>query len=122
MMSETTMVLNTPATPALRHSGFGIAAFAIALIVGAAELLTVGWASVLVAAATSGSAATAQQNTIVGLLVCGEIATVLLGIGLAVVGLVTKNRRRPFAVMGLVFNVLILLGTAALMAIGIMAG
>ena len=119
-MSETTMVLNTPQGPALRHSGFGIAAFVIAVLVGAAELLTVGWAGVLATSATAGSAAAAQQNTIVGLLICGEIAAVLVGIGLAVVGLVTKDRRRPFAVMGLVFNVLILLGTAALMAIGIM--
>ncbi|MBX9677454.1 MAG: hypothetical protein K2X38_01735 [Gemmataceae bacterium] len=52
----------------------------------------------------------------------GSGATVLVGIVLGIVGCVQAHRRKIFAILGLVLNLMIVLGMCGLMAIGFAAG
>ena len=56
---------------------------------------------------------------LVGLGIVGAVALGMLGAGLGVAGLVQTHRLRTFAVLGLVFNMLVVLGLVGLIAIGL---
>jgi len=64
------------------------------------------------------------EAAVLGVIGCGIIAAALLylvGIGLAIGGLCQRNRHKVFPVLGLVLNIVFLLGIAGLMVIGILA-
>lgn len=120
-MSETALVFNASSEPATRHSGFGIASFVIAILVGVAEFLTIGLAAVAVAYNTGVPQQSSPLMVGIGLAMCGEMAMLPLGMALGFVGLASANTRKPFAVLGVAFNALILLGMVLLMVIGTIA-
>jgi hypothetical protein len=98
-----------------RHSGLGIASFVISLIMAPALLVIV-----VMAALIGSSDDESPANIIVGLLALGSIALLLTGIGLGIAGVLQKQRRRMFSVLGLVFNASLVLGILGLMLIGLM--
>jgi len=104
----------------LKHSGLGIASFIIALLQGFLTLVVVLIAGVLAAAGPQ------QDNEvgfmIVGLLVLAGIFTHCVGAGLGIAGLVRKNRKKVFAVLGLILNAMALLMVLLLMLIGVAVG
>ena len=105
----------------LKHSGFGIASFAIGILSGLAEFAMVVIAGVMEASTPGGVNEEAPAVILLGLcLIGGGLA--LLGIVLGIVGLVQANRSKIFAVLGLVFNALVILGVIGLMIVGIAMG
>lgn len=109
-----------PSPVALRHSGAGIASFIIALAVGLVELVGVIGAGVMV----SRNPDVANDSPVamsLGLAICGGVLLGLVGVVLGIVGLVMRQRRRVFAIIGLVINGLILVGIGGLMVLGLMA-
>jgi hypothetical protein len=107
-----------PAAPVMKHSWLGISSFAISLIGGAAMLLLFGVAAYMEMSTPGGMDENSASAVFVGLLLFAVMAVHLVGAGLAIGGLVQKDRKRVFAVLGLVFNALVILGTLALMIIG----
>lgn len=56
---------------------------------------------------------------VLGLAVIGGVLLNLLGITLAIAGLIQRDRKKVFAILGLIFNGLVVLCVAALMVIGL---
>lgn len=121
----------------MKQSGLGIASFILALVT---VLLVVG--SIISATMfVSGVAGDTQgflneiekmeeQNTIpsefvsimiAGLCMIASIGIALIGLILGIVGAVQKNRRKVFAIIGIVLNGLIVLGAAGIVIIGLLS-
>jgi hypothetical protein len=108
-----------PAAP-LRHSGLGVASFVLGLLtaiaipalfatVVAIEMNTPGW----IDQETPGLMALC-----LGILLAAVLA--LLGAILGIGGTVQRDRKKVFAVIGLVLNGAVALGVAALLVLGMM--
>ncbi len=108
-----------PAAPAgLKHSWLGISSFVISIIGGFAMLLLFGVAGYMEMSTPGGIDENSAVTAVVGLLLFALIGVHLVGTGLAIGSLTQKDRKKVFAVLGLVFNVLVIFGTVALMLIG----
>ena len=106
------------AAPALKHSWLGIGSFVISLAGGFAMLLLFGVAGYLQISTPGGMDEKSMTAILIGLMLFALIGAHLVGAGLAIGGLTQKDRKKVFAVLGLVFNVLVILCTLALMALG----
>ncbi|MDQ0058892.1 hypothetical protein [Paenibacillus harenae] len=126
----------------LKQSKLGIASFIIALV--AVVLLVVAFALatansaefvdfVAEVEATGGTIATPEQleaiggeiiGTLVLIIVCmfGSMGIALVGAILAFIGIFAKNRRKTFAIIGLVLNGLLILGAIGLVIAGLAMG
>ncbi|NIK70000.1 MULTISPECIES: hypothetical protein [unclassified Paenibacillus] len=120
-----------------KQSGLGIASFILALVT---LLLVVGCvisATVFVSNVTGDaqgflnevenmeSEGTLPSDLvpimIAGLCIIASIGVAIIGLILGIVGAVQKNRRKVFAIIGIVLNGLIVLGTAGLVIIGLVS-
>lgn len=103
------------------HAGLGIASFVIALLVGMGEAVLLGYSGYLAVSQPGTMKPDSPSAIILGLLMIAGAALAFLGTGLGLGGVFQTTRRRVFAVLGLVFNVLILTAFAGLVAIGLLA-
>jgi len=106
----------------LRHSGPGVASFVLAI--GAGLVLGI---LILVAAVIEASRPGALQpdgpgEVALGLVACFALLLAMIGVGLGIAGVFQKHRKIVFAVIGLVFNGLVLLGGGCLALIGLASG
>ena len=99
------------------HSGFGIASFAIGLIIGLLEVVFVVVAGVLGSSTPDGLNEHSPIPVLLGCSICGDIFLGFIGLILGIVGLCQSQRKKVFAVLGVVVCAL-LLGVAFLMQIG----
>jgi hypothetical protein len=106
----------------LKHSRFGIASFIIALGVGVFEFVLIAIAGVLAMQAGGELDENSPEAMIVGLGVFAGFGMNLISLGLAIAGLCDRNRKKVFAVLGLVINILLFFGVCGLMVIGAAAG
>ena len=100
-----------------KHSGFGIASASLAAF-------SLPYFFVVFAVAGFHSMRTGGQpgdlfNFVIGMLVFLGMGICLVGAALGVVGLFQGNRKRVFAVLGLIVNTAVGLGVALLVAAGI---
>ncbi|MFO0865837.1 MAG: hypothetical protein U0744_14495 [Gemmataceae bacterium] len=105
----------------LPHSAPGIASFIAAILAG---LLAFGM--ILLAAANADNIEfEIERKSGIGVafifLLLGSGATMLVGVILGIVGCVQPHRKKIFAILGLVFNLLIVLAVCGLMLIGLAA-
>ncbi len=105
----------------LQHSGVGIAGFCLSIL---AVLMLGGTmvASVGMAMQAKNPGQKPDQNTVMAM-GCAAILSALLsvvGLVLGLVGVVQKNRKMVFTVIGLVINGLICLSVLGLIVIGLM--
>jgi len=101
----------------LPHSGLGIASFIIGLVVVVIVLLMILLIAVL--ASNRANRNTAEtMGVMTGIFVCVGALASLVGLGLGMGGVFQEDRNRTFAVIGLILNGLIILGTVALFIIG----
>ena len=107
-----------PEPPAPRHSGLGIASFAIGILAGLALFIALGVVAVLYNQSPGGLDEKSPTAILAGLLIIGLCLVHLLGVGLGIGGLAQKDRRKVFSVLGLAINGVALLGTIALIIIG----
>jgi hypothetical protein len=106
----------------MRHSGFGIASFVMSILVGIAIFLLVVVAGVMESSTPGGIDEESAGAIVLGLLILACGAADLLALGLGIGGMFQANRKRIFAVFGIVFSALTILGTIALIIIGNMMG
>lgn len=118
----------------LKHSGLGIASFVLAIISILAFLLSI----IMIFAAASNVAhlsPTEIESELMagggeefaavlggGLLIMLAIGISIIGLILGIIGLVIKNRKKIFGILGVVLNGLIVLGIVFLMVIGLALG
>ena len=100
------------------HSGMGIAAFITA---GCGAVLMLGLvviAGIIETTTPGGMEETSMSAILVGLGLMLTALMQLLAFGLGVAGALQADRRRVFAVLGLVFSIGSMLGVVLLMVIG----
>ena len=104
------------------HSGIGIASFILSLLCG---LTLVGIIIVaMVIGARSGGELDERSPAVmaIGCSALLGLALTLLGLILGIVGIMQKDRKKTFAILGLIFNAVILVGTVALILVGMAMG
>lgn len=101
------------------HAGLGIASFLVGLLVGFGEMAAVGWAGYTEVTHPGTMTAESPQAMILGLAMLGGLGLAFLGALLGIGGLFQTNRKRIFAVLGVIFNVMVVVAFVALMVIGL---
>ncbi|MEK7780924.1 MAG: hypothetical protein AAB370_05430 [Verrucomicrobiota bacterium] len=101
-----------------KHSGWGITSFSISLLVGFLIFVTLIVAGVMQARTPEGMDENSPVTIFIGLAIIGLLLLDLLAIGFGVVGLLQRNTKKVFAILGIVFAALTLLGTIALIIFG----
>jgi hypothetical protein len=105
----------------LPHSGPGIASFAVALVAGL-MIVAMMTGSIALVAAHGGKPRDIPRHLtmLIGFIGLGGVVLALFGAVLAVSGLVIPDRKKVFAMLGLIFNSVIVLGFLLLMVIGLL--
>lgn len=109
------------APPHRKHSGLGITSFVLSLISGFAAVATVVTLGVLEASSPDGVSEEAPLVIALGLGILAELGLAIIGAGLGFGGLIQPNRHRLFPVIGLAFNLVIVLGVFGLFVLGTLA-
>ena len=104
----------------MKHSGIGIASFMISIVSGLFLFLLVAIAGIIEATTPGGIDEESPVEIVLGLGIILGFGLNLVGIGLGIAGVIQKNRKRTFAVLGLVFNLGIIILHIAIVAFGIM--
>ena len=112
--------LSQPVQPIGRvgHSKLGIASFTIAMISG-----LLFWGSIVLAIVLEESGASLSeielQEMILGLVLMLVAFVNLVGTGLGIAGVMSKTKKRVFAILGIVFNVMTILIFILFMIVGL---
>ncbi len=112
----------TPQFSAQKQSGLGIASFVLAMLAGGGILGAILLAGVL--AANDPAAVQENQGLIIliGLAVMAMGGLSFIGLALGIAGLFWPERLRLMAILGVLFNFLVITGIGGLMVIGMIAG
>lgn len=105
-----------------RQSGLGIASLILSILIGIMLFVTICFAGYMEAATPGGMTDDSPILVLVGLFILAGMFGNFVGVILAAVGLAQKDRAKSVSVIGLCFNVMCLLGVAALMVLGTVAG
>lgn len=106
--------------PPRKHSGYGIASFVIAVVVGLLEFVLIVVAGVIEASTPGGMDENSPIAILLGLGLFGGLLADVFGMALGIAGLCQANRSKVFAVLGLVFGTVVLLGVLGLMVLGML--
>ena len=110
-------------TPAnLPQSGFGVASFIMSLLVGVATIACVAIAGYVESTTPGGIDENSPKAVMIGLGIIACIGLAILGAVFGLVGVCSANKKKVFAILGLAFNGLIVLGVVGLMILGMAAG
>ncbi len=101
-----------------KHSGLGIASFIVSTVVGFLTFLLIIVAGVMEASTPGGIDESSSSAVVVGLLIVACIGIDLVAFGLGIAGLMQKDRRKIFSVLGVVFSTATAVGTILLIVIG----
>ena len=107
------------ATPEPRHSGMGIASFVISVITGITTFLIFVYAGMKEMSLPGGVSEHSGVAMMIGFSMILAWMLLFVGMILGAVALFEKNRKKVFAVLGLVFNLGMLVLSALLIVIGI---
>ncbi|WP_312239029.1 hypothetical protein [Stenotrophomonas sp.] len=103
-----------------RHAGLGIASFILSLGGGALLFLLIVVAGYAEMSTPGGLDESAPSTMLLGLAILGAGVLEVVAVALGIAGLLQRDRRTLFAILGLVCAAGILLGTAGLMVLGAM--
>lgn len=101
-----------------KHSGLGITSFVISLLVGVLIFATIIIAGFMSARHPDGMDEKAASTIFIGLAIISFMLLDLLALALGIAGLFQKDTKKVFAILGIIFSLLTLLGTIGLMIIG----
>lgn len=104
-----------------KHSGLGIASFVVSIITGLMMFMLFVVAGVMETSTPGGMDENSVEAMLVGLFLFALLFLDLLAAGLGVAGLFQKERRKLFAILGLVFAAATIVITLLLVLIGLMA-
>jgi hypothetical protein len=106
----------------MRHSGLGIASFVISCVCAVLILVLLIVAGVMEVSTPGGVSEESPVVIVVGLLLIFFVFLALVGLGLGIAGLFQSERKKAFAVLGTVFGLATVGGTAAIVAVGLTMG
>lgn len=115
--------VNLPApTPNMKHSGMGIASFALSLIAGLLSFVAIAIAGVMEATTEGGMPEDSPVTIMVGfgILFCAAVGMVAVALGIA--SLFQADRKKIFGILGLVFSAATIVVIIALIVVGTMIG
>ncbi len=105
----------------LTHSEIGIVSFTASIISVVFVFLLIVVAGVLEVTTPGGVDVESDSAIIVGLFLFAFVGVLLIALGLGIVGLMQKDRKITFAILGTVFSSVALVSTVALYTIGALA-
>jgi hypothetical protein len=105
-----------------KNSGLGIASFVISILTGLSIFAIIVVAGLLEMSTPGGMGEDSAEAMVVGLLIIAMIFVSMLALGLGIAGLVQKNRKKIFAVLGTIFSALSCAMTVAVVLIGLAMG
>ena len=105
-----------------KHSVLGMLSLGIAVLAGLMEFALIVAAGVMAAQAGGDLDPESPALIMLGLGILAGFPLCLLGLGLGIGGLAESGRSKVFPVLGMVFNLLVLLGVGGVMVIGMVAG
>jgi len=88
----------------VRHSGFGIASFTISVLVAMFDFFLLALAGIVGQTSANGIGRESWVVVVVGLFLLFGLGMSLLGIELGITGLIQRDRKRAFPILGLVLN------------------
>lgn len=103
----------------LKHSGLGIASFIVSIAAGVCIFFTFVIAGAIEATTPGGINEESATAVVIGLLLVIFLFAALVSLGLGIGGLLQKERKKVFAILGTVFSAAIILCTVALIALGL---
>jgi hypothetical protein len=101
-----------------KHSGLGIASFITSIASGVITFLLIVIAGVMEASSPGGIDEESASAVILGLSLIAFLGVSLVALGLGIAGIVQKNRKKIFAILGSIFAAVTFLGTICIMMIG----
>ncbi len=104
-----------------KHSGLGISSFIISTATGVLMFLLFIVAGVMETSTPGGIDESSAGAVVVGLFLIAFLMLDLLAIGLGIAGLIQKDRKKTFSILGLIFGASTVVITVFLMIIGLMA-
>jgi hypothetical protein len=104
-----------------KHSGLGIASFIISIPVGILIFLTITIAGVMEVSTPGGLNEESPKAVLLGMLLLGCFFLELSAIGLGIGGLLQKDRKKVFSILGLSFSGGTILFTGFLILLGSVA-
>jgi hypothetical protein len=104
-----------------KHSRLGIASFCLAIAGGMIAFVMLVVAGILESSTPGLMDGDSPESMMVGAGFIGAGLVLLIGVGLGIGGLCESRRKKVFATLGLVLNILALLGIGVLMVIGLMS-
>lgn len=105
---------------AQKQSGLGIASFGIAIFAGVTAFALLVGAGMMEASNPGAVDEESPIAIVVGLGIFGVVGLSMLGIGLGVAGVLQPNRARAFGIIGLLFNIFVILGLIGIVVLGVM--
>lgn len=107
---------------AQKHSGLGIASFITSIVSGILIFLLIVIAGVMEATTPGGMNEESTGAVMVGLFLFAFLGASLVALGLGIGGLIQKDRKNIYAVLGTVFAAVVLVGTIFIMILGLAMG
>ena len=105
-----------------KHSGLGIASFIISIVSSISTFMLIVIAGVMETSRSGGIDEESVGAVMVGLFILAFLFVSLVALGLGIAGLIQKDRKKVYAIIGTVFSALTFLGTTSLIIIGLIVG
>lgn len=112
----------TTPTVAPSQSGLGIASLILSIVSALAIFLLVVLAGVVESSTPGGMDENSPEAMLIGLLLFAFMGGALLGLGLGIGGLLQSNRTKTVAVIGTVISAVTLVGSVAIILLGLAIG
>ena len=103
----------------IKHSGIGIASFSTSIVSGICMFLLVVIAGVMESSTPGGIDEESAAAVILGLSIIAFLFISLVALGLGIGGVVQKDRKKIFPILGIVFSSVTLLTTLGLILVGL---
>jgi hypothetical protein len=104
-----------------KHSGLGISSFIISTAIGVLMFLLFIVAGIMETSTPGGIDEDSTGAMLVGLFLIAFLILDLLAIGLGIAGLIQKDRKKMFSILGVVFSASTVVITTFLMILGVMS-
>lgn len=108
--------------PALKHSGLGLTSFILSILCGLVMFILVMNAGVLEAKSPNGMDEESPEAIVLGLLMMGDVALILMAFVRGLVAIFQKDRKQLFSILGMTFAGLTVLAFVGLLIVGLTVG
>ena len=105
-----------------KHSRLGIASFITSIVSGVLMFLLLVIAGVMETSTPGGMDENSAGAMMVGLFLFAFLGAALVALGLGIGGLIEKDRKKIFAILGTVFAAITVVGTIFILMLGLAAG